>query len=130
MPVLDTNFLIRLKNRDPAALAAFERLQNDDLVVPAMAAAEYLYGVQDAVSELVGLHRAFRVAHTSDAWLLEAYRLASAGGRSGRPRWADLFIAAHALLEGTYVVSTNKRDFKELGIACWNYEKEKGPPPV
>lgn len=131
MPVLDTNLLIRLEARDAAAEAALRRIEHEDLVVPAQVAAEYLVRVADREAELARLHAAFRVQHTTDAHLLAVARLAARafdepGGE--RPRWGDLHVAAAALLEGTFVATTNKRHFARLGVEAWHYLEELEPP--
>jgi predicted nucleic acid-binding protein len=131
MPVLDTNFLIRLDARDPAAEKALRAIEAQDLVLPAQAAAEYLAGVADPEAELARLHAGFRVVQTTDVHLLVVARLAAkafAAFEVARPRWGDLHIAAAALLEGTYVVTTNKRHFTRLGVAAWHYLTEMNPP--
>lgn len=131
VPVLDTNLLIRLDHRDPAAEAALRKMEGQDLVVPAQVAAEYLAGVADPEAELARLHAGFRVVHTTDVHLLAVARLAArafAGSAAVRPRWGDLHVAAAALLEGTYVATTNKRHFNHIGVAAWHYLDEPEPP--
>lgn len=131
MPVLDTNLLIRLDARDAVAEAALRRIEGEDLVVPAQVAAEYLVRVADPEAELARLHASFRVQHTTDAHLLAVARLAAAAfGKGGhdRPRWGDLHVAAAAILEGTYVATTNKRNFTQLGVDAWHYLEEADPP--
>lgn len=123
MPVLDTNLLIRLAHGDIVAQKALDQLEDERLIVPMQVAFEYLTGVVDPIAELAGLHGSFTVLHTSDAVILEAAGL-RARHHKLKPRWGDILIAAFAVLEDTYVVTTNKRHFKQLGVPAWNYEKE------
>jgi predicted nucleic acid-binding protein len=129
MPVLDTNFLILLAHGDPAAKGAATKLAGLDLIVPAQAAIEYLCGIEDTVGELQGLRDSFRLQHTSDEIVLEAVRLRTAR-RPGaaKPNRGDLHIAAVAALAGTYVVTTNKRHFTQLGVPAWHFVNEADPP--
>lgn len=130
MPVLDSNFLILLAAKEAAAKRALERLARDDLVVPWIVAAEYLCKVDDPIAELHALHRSFRVVHSTDEATLEAARLRAlpASKKAERPRWPDIHIAAVARLEGTYVVTTNKRHFTQLGVPAWHFQDEEDPP--
>lgn len=131
MPVLDTNLLIRLDARDPGAEAALRRLEGEDLVVPAQVAAEFLAGVTNPEAELARLHASFRVVHSTDVHVLAMARLAARAftrSASIRPRWADLHVGAAALLEGTYVATTNKRHFLQMGVPAWHYMAEADPP--
>ena len=131
MPVLDSGLLIQLEQGKAPARKALERLlaEGNPLSLPVQAATEYLAGVEDKVAELASLHTAFFVVHSSDAQALETARLVDQTVRRGiKPRWTDAAIAAVAVLEGTYVVTTNKRHFTQLGVPAWNYETEEEPP--
>ncbi len=131
MPVLDTNLLIRLEANDPAALTALQSIEQAELIVPAQAASEYLVRSVHQEVELTRLSAAFRIQHTTDEHLLAAARIAAQAFDSkegDRPRWGDINIAATAVLAGTYVVTTNKRHFTQLGVESWHYTKEDKPP--
>jgi predicted nucleic acid-binding protein len=130
MPVLDSNFLILLAAKEPKALAAFKRLEQGDLLVPWIVAAEYLCKVDDPVAELHALHKSFRVVHSTDESVLEAARLRAQPStkKAEKPRWPDIHIAALTLLEGTFVVTTNKRHFTQLGVPAWHFQDEADPP--
>lgn len=128
MPVLDTNLLIRLAHGEAVAEEVVDRLAQERLIVPMQCAIEYLSGVADPVAELAALHGSFIVLHTSDAVLLEAAAIRARTRGTTRPRWRDILVGAFAVLEGTYVVTTNKRHFTQIGVEAWNYEKEEGPP--
>lgn len=127
MPVLDTNLLIRVARGDAVAEKALDALADERLVVPMQVAIEYLSGVADPVAELVALHASFTVLHTTDAVLLEAAALRARTRDRVRPRWGDILVAAYAVLDDTYVVTTNKRHYTQLGVDAWNYEKEGRP---
>lgn len=130
MPVIDTNLLIRIDHGDPAAKSALVSLASEDLVVPAQVAAEYLVRAAEPPSDFERLRRAFRIVHTTDAHVQAAALLAArvfGDGKGARVRWADIHIAAAAILEETYVVTTNKRDFARLGVPAWNYVEEQRP---
>lgn len=132
MPVLDTSVLVRVSHGDEPGIAALARLRQDglQLVVPAMAAIEFLAGVEDGPAALHRLKDSFEVAHTTDTLLLQAAATMQAffEERRGALPWGDAVIGAEALLRDTYVVSTNARDFERLGVPVWNYEREKTPP--
>jgi predicted nucleic acid-binding protein len=131
MPVLDTTLLIGLERRLPVALRALERARQDGhLLAPAHAVLEYLSGMDNALAELHHLRDAFEVVHTDDSQVLRGAELRAQARRAGRdrPHWGDIHIAAVASLEGTYVVTTNKRHFAQLGVPAWNYESEPEPP--
>lgn len=131
MPVLDSNLLIRLSQGDVAAAEALQRLTGQDLTVPFHAAAEYLVAIDDVVEELRRLHRSFRMVHTTDDHILAAAALrADARARAVRPRWGDIHIAAAAVVDRTYVVTTNKRHFRQLNVEAWHYLAEPEPPSV
>lgn len=131
MPVLDTNVLIGLAHGHPAATVAIRRaLADGPLLVPAQAALEFLAGVQEPVESLRALRRSFVLVHSDDDQVLEGATLRARvrGKAAERPRWADIRIAAVARLEGTYVVTTNKRHFTQLGVPAWHFTDEADPP--
>lgn len=131
MPVLDTTLLIGLERRAPPALRALERAREDGpLLVPAHTLLEYLSGMDNALAELHHLNEAFQVVHTDDGQVLRGAELRARARQAGRdrPHWGDIHIAAVASLEGTYVITTNKRHFTQLGVPAWNYESEAEPP--
>lgn len=129
MPVLDTNILIRLSTEDSAATDALERIAPERPVVPAQVAVEFLTGIDDVPQGLDWLEQAFTVAHTDrDTVILAAQMRAAQIRKKHRPRTADLWIGAHALRLGTYVVTTNKRHFRALDVPAWHYDKEPDPP--
>lgn len=129
MPVLDSNLLIRLMDGDPRAIATLERLEGEHLAVPAQAAAEFLTGVDERGPALERLHGSFDVRHTTDAHTLAMAELrARARARRLRPRWGDVHVAAQAVVDDTYVVTTNKRHFTQLDVPAWHYLREEDPP--
>ena len=97
-----------------------------DLHVPFQAATEFLAGVEDPVAGLHLLVASYGVVMPTHAHLLEAARLARRPGR--RPNWGDIHIAAHALLESTYVITANPKDFRALDCMVWDYRNEPAPP--
>ena len=129
MPVLDTSFLIDLQEGKPEARRAIDALAGQDLVVPGHAVLEFLAGFEDPAQALHFLKSAFRVAWSGEEHVLEGAKIRLAAARSGRrPAWGDVHIAATAVLEGSYVVTADSRDFEAIGVAAWNH-REGGPPP-
>lgn len=131
MPVLDASFLIDVERRRPPALQAYERLleAGERLLVPAQVATEFLAGLEDEVAGLHQLEAAFAVVPFGRTQLLEAARLARFARQRGEfPGWADAQVAALAVLEQTFVVSTNALHFAALGVPCWDYRQRKEPP--
>lgn len=117
MPVLDTNFLIALDDPDDQADTLLAQL-GPGVVVPAVVAAEYLTGSgRHAASDLDRIARHFLVAHTSAAWIQAAAALRRKAREQGRrPRLADSWIAAWAIVHDTYVVTRNVKAFEALGV--------------
>lgn len=133
MPVLDTSFLVDLEKRRPAALEAYEAMlaEGDPLLVPAEVALEFATGLQDEVAALHHIEGAFVLVPFGRVQILEAAKLARATLRAGRfPGWADVQVASLAVLESTYVVSSNKRHFEALGVPCWDPRAEPDPPSL
>ena len=130
MPVIDTHLLIGVERGDEKAILAFKAAAAaGTLIIPAVAALEYLDGVAQSAAELRAMHESMEVRHTTDDLLTVASQLRADARKKGvKARWADILIAAEAVLAQTYVVSTNKRHFTQLGVPAWNYETEKGPP--
>lgn len=130
MPVLDTNLLVRIRGGDPVAIRALTQLQGRQLIVPAQVVTEYLVRAVDHEKEIQALEESFSIAHTTHAHASDTARLAakSFGNLTPRPRWADLHIAATAVANRTFVVSTNKKDFARLGVPCWDYAHEPLAP--
>lgn len=130
MPVLDTTFLIDLDRRDPAALKAFDSLcgSGDRLLVPAQVAIEYLAGSAAPLIAWNDLDRSFHLAEVGKNEVFESARLGRlAKDRGLRPRWADAQIASVAMLNATYVVTANPRDFRALDVPTWDYRREEAP---
>lgn len=131
MAVLDTTFLIDLSNKEGRSLQALAWLRSaqERLLVPSIAATEYLAGLDSLVSSFRRIREDFELLHSTDDSVLRAAELFAAVRRKGsRPGWNDTLVAAHASLEGTYVVSANKRDFVRLGVPAWDYLNEPAPP--
>jgi predicted nucleic acid-binding protein len=99
------------------------------LIVPAQAAFEYLLGVDDPEAAMADLDASFHVEHPDglvlDAAVALARHLLQQGAKQKR---GDVWIAAHALVRGDYVVSLNKRHFHQMGVPCWHYGEERQPP--
>lgn len=129
MPVLDSNFLIRLDVEDKDAVRALDQVAKDVLIVPAQAALEFLAGVDDPERAMQVLEGAFVVEMPIKAVTVEAAILARLGReRSFRVQSGDAWIAAHAMVRGDFVISSNKRHFKRLDVPCWDFGKEPAPP--
>lgn len=132
MPVLDTNLLIRASQGEPVAADVIRSLaaRGEALLVPAMAAIEFLAGEENVTPTYHWLKEGFVVVHTTDDQVRRAAELYAAAHRQGRgrPGWGDSMIAAVASLEGTYVVTTNKRHFTQFGVPAWHYDLEEEPP--
>lgn len=129
MPVLDSNLLIRLDDEDPVAVRTLRRIEKETLVVPYQTALEYACGTSDPELALDDIQSAFTLQRPELETLQEAVKLAAQTRKKGlRFRGGDTWIAACASLRSDYVVTTNKRDFSQLGVPAWNYEKEQQPP--
>jgi predicted nucleic acid-binding protein len=118
MPVLDTNFLIALEMRDPAAVALLEEIRHEDLLVPSIVAVEYLttHG-PDPSDAQVALARAFTLIHTDASWIETAARLRRKLRSKKRPiRLADFWIAAFAVHHDTHVISRDTEHFDAMGV--------------
>lgn len=129
MPVLDTDLLIRLDHDDAKARTALERIDDQPLIVPYQVALEFAVGTADPEAERVFLAGSF-VLDAPNAIVLEAAaRLGKEARDAGkRVDAADVWIAAAADVRDDYVVSSNKRHFSRLGVPCWNFMREAGPP--
>lgn len=126
MPVLDTSFLIDLERGDPDAEAVLERLAADaePLIVPAQVAIEYLSGIEDRTVGLHMIDSSFLLSEVTREQVLEAARIArEAIGRGEFPGWADVQVAAVAILEATPVVTANPRHFRALGCEATEYRR-------
>ncbi|MGQ0535361.1 MAG: type II toxin-antitoxin system VapC family toxin [Methanobacteriota archaeon] len=131
MPVVDATFLVDLERGLPAATAVLERLASgpDRLVVPAQAAAEFATGQEDAVAALADLESMFEIVPFGRPELCECARLArEALGRGSSPGWADLQVAATAVLESMPVLTADAPAFRALGCAVWDYRNDAEPP--
>lgn len=118
MPVLDTNFLIALKDEEPAATRLLNDLRGETLLVPSVVAVEFLtpYGPKATLAH-EELARAFTLVHTSGDWVLAAAKLRNRLRREGKSiRLADFWIATWAALHDTFVVTKNVKDFEALGV--------------
>lgn len=132
MPVLDTTFLIDLQ-REPKRMApVLERLaaEEETLLVPLQVAVEYCAGVKEPAKAFHDLRLAFTLVPFDDEVAREAMDLAQRALLARRlPGWADIQIAATALVHGTYVVTRNARDFRDaLGVGVWSYREAADPP--
>lgn len=116
MPVLDTNFLIALDDKDEAARGLLAELAGERLLVPSLVAAEYATGFVNPEPELERLAAAFQVEQTTAGWMRAAAKLRRTL-RGKAVRRNDVWIAAWASLHATYVVTRNEADFKALGVA-------------
>jgi len=118
MPVLDTNFLIAVQEREASALRLLAEIQREPLLVPSIVAVEFLtpYGAaaREAYEEL---DRAFTLAHTTPEWIQGAAKLRGRLRKEGRSiRLADFWIAAWASRHDTIVITRNGKDFEGMGI--------------
>ena len=130
VPVLDTTFLIDLQRGRERALHVLEAMLDaeEDLVVPAQVAVEFLSGVKDQAVALRRLEAAFTFAPADRDHALVAAELArEARARGAFPGWSDVNVAAHARLESTYVVTANAKHFREMGCDHWDYTKAEAP---
>ncbi len=129
MPVLDSNLLIRLDEDDPVAVRTLRRIDKEILIVPYQVALEYACGAHDPEDALNDVLSAFTLERPESETLKKAVDLAARARNQGiRFKGGDTWIAACAALRSDYVVTTNKRDFSQLGVPAWNYEKEQAPP--
>jgi predicted nucleic acid-binding protein len=117
MPVLDTNFLIALHDRDPRAEAVLAGLRGQALLVPSIVAVEFVQGLASPEHGQSELQAGFTVVHTTTAWIATAAAHRRRLRREGKKiRAADSWIAAWALLEDTFVVTRNRADFEAMHI--------------
>lgn len=129
MPILDTNFLIRLDEDDPVAVRTLRKIDQDHLVVPYQAALEFACGTDDPEASLMDIDSTFTLERPEQETLEIAVRLIADNRKKNlRTQTGDAWIAASASLRADYVVTTNKRDFRALGIPAWHFENEERPP--
>lgn len=129
MPVLDTSFLVDLERGNPVARAALAELAGQDLVVPGHVALEMMAGQDQPLATLGLLRASYRVVLAADEQLAVGAAIRNRIRKAGRrPAWGDLYIAAEATLESTYVVTADARDFKAMGCEVWEYRKGGNPP--
>jgi predicted nucleic acid-binding protein len=131
MPVLDTNFLIALQERDEAAMALLASMQREPLLVPSIVAVEFLapYGAnaRDAKDAYEALERSFTIAHTDAAWIEAATKLRARLRKAKKSiRLADFWIATWAVAHGTSVVTKNVKDFEAIGVKTSTWRTAAG----
>lgn len=130
MVVLDASFLIDLE-RDHAG--AVDRLREyrrtgERLILPAMAASQYIVGSSNPLVAWRRLHDAFEIMPMGRDEVMETARLGRLAKERGlRPHWADLCIAASASLHGTYVVTANPTDFTRVDVPVVDHRSDAGP---
>ncbi|HUR25496.1 MAG TPA: hypothetical protein VM327_05730 [Candidatus Thermoplasmatota archaeon] len=103
-------------------------LKTEDLVVPGHAALEFMSGRGEPIGVLHAIRDSYRLALARDETLVAAARLRASAKGKGRPKWGDLYIAAEAQVQATYVVTANPKDFEALGCAVWDYRRGSAPP--
>lgn len=119
MPVLDTNFLIALHEREASAIRLLETLQGEPLLVPSIVAVEFLTAFDDPTEAYDELERGFQFVHTSREWVRTATLRRQKLRRQGKSiRLADFWIATWAFLHDTFVVTRDAKDFQALGVAA------------
>jgi predicted nucleic acid-binding protein len=132
MPVLDATFLIDLKRRPAKTRPIQERLLSleEPLLVPMPAAMEYAVGEAEPAAALVALEQSYQVVVCDAALARLAVRLGKRARETlGFPGWSDVQVAAVAAHHGMFVVTRNKRHFREtLGVRVWDYGTEPDPP--
>lgn len=130
--MLDTNILIYLIRNKPAAVAERVNALDDDasLCMSFITFAELLKGAErsarkpEALRRLDTLTREIPVSYGTNRALCEHYathftRLEEAGTPIGAN---DLWIACHALAEGSTLVTNNTREFERIeGLRLENW---------
>lgn len=127
MPIVDAPFLIDLQHGRDAAFAATERLAEraEPNLLPMQAALEFVAGVEDVPAALRDLEETYDLVPFGDRELMRAAELPRHWLAEGSlPGWADIQVAAVAMLESTVVVTANADHFRALGCPAWNYRKE------
>lgn len=131
MAILDASFLIDLEQgRDPAVAALDQMFEEETPVrVPAQAAAEYVAGFEDPVANLHDIERSYHVVDYGREQILETARLAEEAFSEGVfPGWADIQVAAQAVLSGEPVVTADPGHFEGLDCRVWAYRDDASPP--
>ncbi len=125
-PVLDTSFLIDLDRRIPSALALMDTLRESGqpLRVPAQAAIEYLTGLDASLPGLGKLTPSFDVVPVTDTHIVQASEAARRMRRAGMmAAWADIQVAALALLDDDVVVTADPKPFRRMGCKILEYRE-------
>lgn len=119
MPILDTNLLIALAQRDTGAEALLER-SDGPFLVPDVVAVEFLTGFDEPDEReqaLAFLEQSFTILHGNRAWVLDAAAFRQDLRRRGAlVRHADLWIASWARHAHAAVYTKNVKDFEALGV--------------
>lgn len=130
MAVLDSSFLIDLSHQHEKAVKALRTMtdQGHRLIVPALAALEYLTGLDDPVEGMRDIERGFQLVPYDKTHILRGSKLARDAYSKGRfPGWSDTCIATTALLEQEPVITADPDHFRALGCRVWDYRNEDGP---
>ncbi len=130
MAVLDTSFLIDLERNLETATSALDWLlgHEEPLLVPAQVAIEYLAGIDDPEAALHRINTSFVLVGVDQEQVLVAGRAARRALQAGlRPGWADLQVAALALLEAAVIVTADPGGFERLGCNVWEYRSRRAP---
>ena len=113
--IVDTSFLIDLERHDSGAEALLATLHADseDLIVPAVVAAEYLVGARDIERRLERLEGSTRILDFTRDDAVHSARLGQMLFADGSfPGWNDLLIAGMAERLGDLpIVTRNRRNF-------------------
>lgn len=128
--LLDTNICIYIRQKRPAeVLARFEKLKVGDAVLSVITYGELLYGAQKSRQRDVALARLADLVSllpvlemppsTAEAYGEIRASLETKGETIGGN---DLWIAAHAKVEGLVLVTNNEREFKRVpGLRIQNW---------
>lgn len=97
--------------------------------VPAQAATEYVAGFEDPAANLRDLDRSYGISPYGREQILETARLAREAFSAGSfPGWADLHVAAAAVLDDEVVVTADPGHFEGLPCRVWDYRSDPSPP--
>ena len=130
MPILDASFMIDVQRDVPGAVAILNAMvdADEELLVPAQVAIEFMAGVPDATHAWKRITAAFSILDLDREQMIAAAEL----GRTTRAEgtfagWADVQIAAAARMQSTWVLTADGTDFARMRVDHWDYRRGKGP---